>query len=210
RAEVTTDYGESLAAWQLFLKGLEKQYPHYYRMRYAEKNLDIDRLRARMPEDMTLVRYVFSGHGLYAFVMGKGGHDLVRLETEGLSDRIDRLREAGYDEVHRTTDTAHELYRMLWEPIENRVTTKQVVIIPDGVLYNLSFEMLAPVATRTYAEFARKCLLNRHALSYHYSLLALYPTGDGTDMKGNFVAFAPDFSQKTKQEYLAVAKKDSV
>lgn len=210
RAEVTTDYGESLTAWQLFLKGLEKQYPHYYRMRYAEKALDIDRLRSMMSEDMTLVRYIFSGDGLYAFVMGKGGQELVSLETDGLSDRIDRLREAGYDDVDRTTDTAHELYKMLWEPIKNRVETKQVVIIPDGVLYNLSFEMLAPVATRTYAEFAQKCLLNIHTISYHYSLLALFPNSDGAEMKGNFVAFAPDFTERTKQEYLMIAKKDSL
>lgn len=210
RAEVTTDYGESLAAWQLFLKGLEKQYPHYYRMRYAEKSLDIDWLRSMMSEDMTLVRYIFSGDGLHAFVMGKEGQELVRLETEGLSDRIDRLWEAGYDDVDRTTDKAQELYKMLWKPIEKLVATKKVVIIPDGVLYNLSFEMLAPVATRTYSELAQKCLLNIHTISYHYSLLALYQHSYETEMKGNFIAFTPDFSESTKQEYLAVKNGDSL
>lgn len=210
RAQITTDYGKSLAAWQLFLKGLEKQYPHYYRMRYAEKVLDIDRLRDLISEDITLVRYIFSGDGLYAFVMGKENQELVLLETEGLTERINLLGKQGYDDAHRTANTAHELYKMLWKPIENKVATKKVVIIPDGILYNLSFEMLAPVVTRTYTELVQKCLLNIHTISYHYSLLALSQKGNEAEMTGNFVAFTPDFSEKTKQEYLEVAKNDSL
>src|SRR5690606_32782216 len=49
-----------------------------------------------------------------------------------------------------------------------------------------------------------------HAIAYHYSLSALYQSDKHEKMKGNFVAFTPDFSDRIKQEYLVVAEKDSL
>lgn len=199
----------SLSAWQSFLQKLEKQYPHYYQMRYAEKTLDLDRLNPLVADGVTVIRYVFSADELFALVMNKEKQVLVRLETTALADRVAQLRDFGHD-ADKITDIAYALYLMLWAPIANEVSTERVVIIPDGILYDLSFEMLTPTATKTYAELAQKCLLNTHRMAYHYSLPALYPRTETINMKGNFVAFAPDFSEKAKQAYLAVAENDSL
>jgi len=207
--ETLADYQTSLNDWHAFLQRLEKQYPHYHQMRYAEKALDLDRLGQLVKADMTIVRYLFCGDELFAFVMNEEKHALVRLETAGLADRVHRLRDFGTD-ADGTLNAAYDLYRMLWKPIENNVSTKRVTVIPDGILYNLSFEMLAPVVAKTRVEFSRRCLLNTHAIAYHYSLPALYQSDGREKMKGNFVAFTPDFSDRIKREYLAVAEKDSL
>lgn len=202
-------YQKSLSTWQSFLQKLERQYPNYYQMRYAEKKLDLDRLGLPVTNGVTVVRYIFSADELFAFVMDKEKQVLVRLETTSLADRINQLRDFGHD-AQKITAIAYELYRMLWAPIADEVSSKRVVIIPDGILYDLSFEMLTPMATKTYAELAQRCLLNTYTIAYHYSLPALYRHTDAIKMKGNFVAFAPHFSESAKHSYLVVAKKDSL
>src|SRR5690606_12647775 len=53
------NYQSSLNDWNTFLQRLEKEYPHYHRLRYAEKSLDLDRLDRLVNEGMTIVHYLF-------------------------------------------------------------------------------------------------------------------------------------------------------
>src|SRR5690606_7243094 len=75
--EVVTDYRESLTQWRLFLQKLEKEHPHYHQMRYAEKTIDFNKLDSLTKGDVTLLRYILSGDGLYVFIMGDGTQRFV-------------------------------------------------------------------------------------------------------------------------------------
>lgn len=208
--ERITSYISNIARLNTFQGTLKAKYPEYYKMRYGATSISLKELSKTLPGDLTVIRYLFSDEALFALVVTNNGQKFISLPYQGLKDKITLLSAAGADAA-RTTALAFQLYEQLWKPIQNEIKSRRIIIIPDGILYNLSFEMLTPVATGSFAELSKNCLLNRYAISYHYSLLALQTDAEpAKKMKGNFVAFAPGFFENTRQQYLAVAKNDSL
>lgn len=202
-------YLQAVKEWQEFQQQLKAQYPRYYNMRYAAADLSLKEISNLIPNDMTIIRYIFSNQQLFALVATKQKQTLVPLSSAGLSDKIVMLNEA-LNDASQAGKLSFELYQQLWQPIEKEIKHKRVIVIPDDVLYNVSFEMLTPVATHNFTDLSKKCLLNTYAISYQYSLLALQAEKKQATMKGNFIAFAPGFSEKDKQQYRLFAKTDSL
>jgi CHAT domain-containing protein len=91
----------------------------------------------------------------------------------------------------------------LWAPLEKAIDTERVLVVPDGILFNLNFEILTPKKLTSYAEMASGSLLGKHSFSYHYStLLFSYPVQDQA-YTSNFAAFAPGFFDEMKDSYLS-------
>ncbi len=199
-------YIKAGAQWNDFQQTLKTKYPDYYNMRYGTTIMSVKEWSKDMASDVTVVRYFFVEEELFALVATNQKQVLVPLSPQNITEKIIALN----TNADSTVTSAFELYQQLWRPLEKEVTTKRVVIIPDGILYQLSFEMLTPVRTHDYAELSKKCLLNKFAVSYHYSMLAMRQNREPVGMKGNFVAFAPGFSENAKQQYLSVAKSDSL
>lgn len=106
---------------------------------------------------------------LLALVINKKEKNIVRLNASGIEEKINTLL------LNSTTETVqlqalYDLYKMVWEPVSSFVQDKRVTIIPDGILYNLSFEMLAVKPLTSYKDLATGSLLTDHIFSY-YSLL---------------------------------------
>ncbi len=84
---------------------------------------------------------IFVDAGLLAVVFSKNGKKVHRLNFDpGL---IHRIPETWNDPVEFGQLTA-ELYRQLWQPFGRELSGPEIRIIPDGILFNLSFEMLTP------------------------------------------------------------------
>jgi CHAT domain-containing protein len=109
----------------------------------------------------------------------------------------------------RTAENLQLLYRQLWLPLAKNIHYKKVVIVPDGILYNLNFEILTPQRITSFREIAAKSLLADYTISYHYSLILLAQKTTNPVIQDNFIAFAPGFSDKTKEKYRNSVK-DSV
>ncbi|MEO6133657.1 MAG: CHAT domain-containing protein [Ginsengibacter sp.] len=195
--------------WNAYKQMLKDKYPDYYNMRYANKELSLHELSQSIPNGMSVVRYFFTADSLYALVASKEKQELFSIHDEGLSDNIITLNDSRTS-PKQITEISFRLYQQLWQPLEKTITTSRIIIIPDGLLYNVSFEMLTPVPVNDYAGLAKNCLLNKYAISYHYSLLALNPQKKEEQMKGNFIAFTPGFTDRQKEEYSAKAKNDSL
>lgn len=202
-------YIDAIAKWNVFQQKLKTQYPAYYKMRYGSSSIPVKELCKLIPEGLTVVRYIFSDSALFALVASKYKQAFITLQPRQLDAHIVKLNGAGNNEA-TTTLLSYQLYQQLWQPLQNEIKTKRVMVIPDGILYHLSFEILTPIATSSFAGLSKKCLLNKYAISYHYSLLELQPVNQHTKRKGNFVAFVPGFSDKEKQQYLSVVQKDSL
>lgn len=186
-------------AWQNFLKMLQKEYPRYYRMRYASIVEPLQNLGQNVPATTTIVRYFMEGNDGYAYVYHKGEAHLVKLgniknlDTSAILDFSvpeDRLFQNLYD-----------LYVRLWKPLETYITTPNVVILPDGDLFNLSFELLTPRKIGALRELATESLLAQYNMSYNYSLYMVDRQQKVLDFKDNYVAFAPEFDSGMKSDY---------
>jgi CHAT domain-containing protein len=191
--------------WDNFLNDLRKNYPGYYNMRYAAIIRPVDSIKQNIPADRTIIRYIFSGDKLYALVMQKNKQTLIKLNAEGLDKKIAGLNQSGMN-AKLTGQYLSELYEQLWKPLNQQLNHSKILIVPDGILFNLSFESLTPAAYSDFRSIATNCLLNKLNISYHYSLLLTGLNQPAKSFKNNFVAFAPGFSDEVKQRYLSETK----
>ena len=193
-------YFEVNEAWDTFLDSLKLQYPKYYQLRYATIEQPITNLQKNIPENTTVLRYFFSGKELFVLVVTPTEKKLVALDAKNITEKIAQLAEDQGD-LETVAPHYHQLYLKLWQPIEALVTTEKVIVIPDGDLFNLSFETLTPLQITSFQELATNSLLAKHHISYNYSLLLLNENKETIDYSSNFVAFAPEFSDKMKKDY---------
>ncbi|APY12704.1 hypothetical protein BWZ22_16395 [Seonamhaeicola sp. S2-3] len=186
--------------WHAFLDTLKTHYPKYFNMRYAIIEKPINKLYHKIPENTTVIRYLFIDENLYAFVLSSKEKSLVKLNSDYLEDSILKLSNNQFN-IETTNTKLFKLYQQLWQPIKNKVTTDNVIIIPDGYLFNLSFESLTPIKIQTFKDLATNSLLAKHNISYNYSLLLVDKDKKTVDYSKDFIAFAPEFNSKMKKNY---------
>jgi CHAT domain-containing protein len=186
--------------WEDFLAGLKKNYPRYYTMRYATIAEPVEAIQSRIPAGTTVVRYFFVEKELFALLLDHDTKQVYKLDYPSAGGAVEKLtgNQLPFEETARLLQ---QLYQQLWAPLAAQVKTKPLIIIPDGELFNLSFEMLTPERITSYADLARRSLLANHLLSYNYSLLLLKADEASPAFQDPLVAFVPGFSDDIKQQY---------
>ncbi|MGB3344596.1 MAG: CHAT domain-containing tetratricopeptide repeat protein [Aequorivita sp.] len=191
---------EASAAWENFLDSLKQQYPKYYKMRYATLEEPINDLQKKIPENNTVVRYLFIEEELYAFVVSGSVKKMINLNYKSVKNHISKLKNDELS-VEKVRPLLYELYRAIWLPLEDYINTKKVVILPDRELFNLSFETLTPKPLRNFHEFTTNSLLANYDISYNFSLLLYKDKRKVVDFSSEYIAFAPGFNDKMKEDY---------
>lgn len=201
-------FSQSSSDYNFHLDSIKQAFPKYYKMRYGTIEVPLDSIHEKIPKNTTLVRYVFIDDTLYATVINNKNKQLFKLNSKNIKEIITQLSEDQSD-INEDSIKLHRLYNQLWQPFEKEVNTDHVIIIPDGVLFNLSFESLTPSKINGFEDLATNSLLSKHTISYNYSLLLLDKDKKTINYQKDFIAFAPEFNDKMKQEY-SVAIKDSI
>tara|TARA_R110000868_G_scaffold213832_1_gene463974 strand:+ start:4079 stop:7177 length:3099 start_codon:yes stop_codon:yes gene_type:complete len=186
--------------WTSFLDTLKQNYPKYYKMRYATIGESLNNIEKRIPENTTVVRYFYIEETLNAFVVSKNGQKLFKLDTTEVEECITALGE-NQSQLEQTSSCLDKLYTKLWKPFADEIKTENVIIIPDGTLYNLSFETLTPKKIKSYKELSNNSLLARYNISYNYSLYLIDNSVKQKIIENSFIAFAPEFNDKMKENY---------
>lgn len=180
--------------WEDFLYLLRKDYPNYYQARYA----NISKQEIEVPKTLTAVRYFFVQGELYAMVFSQGNMKLFPLTFQ--PDLVKKLSE-NWQEMKVTCALSHELYKQLWAPFAHELKGERVLVIPDGILFNLSFDILLTEQTENYLEFANKSLLAKHDIYYNFSL-SFIGQKENPKITSNYIAFAPGFMDNMKERYM--------
>lgn len=193
-------YTSAVDQWNRHLEQIQMRYPDYYQMRYARITRSAPDLDAQLAEGQTVLRYYQVGEKWFVLVLSKGSRQLVPLQAPALEQRVEELYQMNRaDSV--PSSLLNSLYRDLWSPAEPFVRGSKLVIIPDGILFSLSFEMLTGDSISSYAALRNISLLAKYAISYHYSLYLLGRQANEEPRAANFVAFVPGFDQSGKERY---------
>lgn len=192
-------YVEATTKWQQHLEKIKAQYPLYYKMRYESIFKSLPQLQSALPGATTVIRYFFIDNSLHALVLDKSSKKIIDLDAVGINEKVNELLLPVNNETN-TVGALYQLYESLWKPLAKDIRTKNIIVIPDGVLYNVSFELLTPAPVKSYNELVKASLLATNSITYHYSL---FMTGGATasEAKNNYVAFAPGFSDENKTAY---------
>lgn len=203
-ANLIKNYISATRNWEAYLAKMKSDYPQYYTMRYASIFKSLPQLQSLISDSSTVIRYFMVDTNVVALVFDRQSKMLIPLQTASLEPMIDQLLRDQHREKSQLP-VLHELYKILWQPLEQHIHTSKITIIPDGVLYNLNFEMLATRPVEQYKALAENSLLASYTISYHYSLFMLNGQKAAKPVKDNYVAFAPSFSDEVKKKYLTVA-----
>jgi len=194
-AEDLNDFMKIQAEWNHFLLELKKNHPKYYTLKYASISQSLPDISSKITDSTTLIKYAFIDENLYAFVITNKDRNLVTLNNKLLKNTLDKFENV--DDIH----LYHDLYNVLWKPLETLVKTEKVVVIPDQILFNTSFETLSPIPVANAKELAKNCLLSKHNISYHYSLFLLDNKSKTIGYDKSFIAFTPEFDETMKEDY---------
>ena len=194
--------------WNAYLKNIKKNYPKYYKLRFASIALSLQDVEQKLEDNTTVVRYMYAEKDLYAILIAKNNTQLFKLNAATVTANVNQLQNQ-HSLSKNHFKILHNLYSSLWKPFAQHVKTDRVVIIPDRDLFNLNFEMLTPKVISSYKEMATTSLLSQHIISYNYSLFLIDKESQTVGYKENFVAFVPEFNDKMKTEY-QISIKDSM
>ncbi len=188
-----------------FQEKLRVEQPRYYNLRYAAIFKSLENIQDIIAEKTTLIRYFFIDKKLFALVADRDQKEIYSINDSALAERITAFSKNGMNsEV--VSEVLYNLYQQLWAPIANSIRFKKVVIIPDGILYNINFEILTPTHILNFKELAVKSLLANYSISYQYSLFLLKAQKKAPTPVNSFIAFAPGFSDKIKETYRSFSK----
>lgn len=201
-------YVAATTKWQQHLDKIKAEYPSYYKMRYETIFKSLPQLQASLPGATTVIRYFFIDSSLHALVLDKSSKRIIDLDATGINEKINNLMLQSIENEKSNTAIFYQLHESLWKPLAKGIRTKNITVIPDGILYNVSFDLLAPVPIKTYSELLKTSLLASHNITYHYSLF-MVGSAAAIEAKNNYVAFAPGFSDENKAAYQQSVKDSS-
>lgn len=196
------DFLKASKAWEDFLSQARRDFPKYFEFRYASIQRDFDFIVNQLPEKTAVIRYLIVGEELFALILGKSEPQFVQLDFKSAQEILKNFQRDWADQ-EKTRSNLHRLYLALWAPLQSVIDTERVLIVPDGILFNLNFEMLTPLKLSSFAGLASGSLLAKHSFSYHYSTLLFSYPSDNQAYVSNFAAFAPGFFDEMKDSYLS-------
>jgi CHAT domain-containing protein len=119
--------------------------------------LTLDKIRAALPADLTLISYSVTSGGTLIFLVTR--NDFMAVESDVSTEQIDRLvqdyvtalRERA--PVEKLAEPSRQLYQLLIAPVEAKLgTAKWLCIAPDKALHRLPFAALLDAAGNYLAQ----------------------------------------------------------
>jgi CHAT domain-containing protein len=194
------------------LKYIEVNYPEYYSLRYNPYVVSMQEVQNKLKNDEVLLEYVLGDSLLFTFALT---NEHFAFEQQAVSKQIEadvaRLREKIIPDFseHRTSDfndfvnTSGFLYKYLIENIQDLILNKRLVIIPDGILGYLPFEVLINPDELSSNEDAISSygslpyLFRNNAVSYAYSTTMRFASfNDVKRKKSTLLAVVPEYTFK--------------
>jgi len=193
------------------LQSIEQQYPEYYQK--ASVDVSLSDVLNDLPNDQSFLSF-------YA-----GDSTLFLVAGNNLTSRFIKIE--GYNEIGHKVESVlknskspssgqnygkdlHALYVRLIAPVSDLIEgTKRLLVLPDGYLGYLSFDLLleGEVSSNDFSSWP--FLIRNKSVGYEYSMnLYLYKSVSET-REGGYVGFAPTYPQDSLKEMM-VYNQDSI
>lgn len=180
------------------LENLEKNYPSYYQLKYSGKNLSAGNLQNALDNESAIVEYFLSDTTMYIFTLNSKNIDVAAVDLDQpVLEKVKQFRQSLQNiDFENYVFSALSLYKVLIEPVKNRIiTAKNLIIIPDGILYYLPFEaLLSERVNMDDLNFSElPYLINSFNVSYLFSAAFLQEENNNLETNFSFAGFAPVF-----------------
>jgi CHAT domain-containing protein len=164
---------------------------------FADKHLNIEKIKSLLTENEALIAYHFQDSRIYTMLIGK---DNVVFTTGEVGEEFDKTVSDYFKQIKtgdkNFVETSAQLYSYLIKPIESNLEDiSKLIIIPDLELNQIPFDALV-----YDSKIKDGFLINRMEISYNFSV-DLWITGKSkSDARVNeefsFMGFAPVFNDQ--------------
>lgn len=198
-------------AYTAFLERLRQDHPAYFALRHGEASTTLDEIRSRLLKPgRTFITYAQSEHDLYALVVTPRTAHLVKLDATHLAGRVRELNDAiakRNDDAYRAV--AFTLYEQVLAPLVPHLAGEELLILPDGPLRAVNFEVLRTQHPSVSME-VNALVLQRYTIAYLLSATTAVQFAQLIrERSHSALALAPGFTDEVKQDYLAHAADSS-
>lgn len=187
--------------YEALLDYYESKYPDYYALRYAEKVASIEQIKNDLlSEGQNLLEYVLTEDRAYVILINSEKAIMKSLDLENLRDDIDTYNTLITGQSAHLRKVSENLYAQLFAPIEKDLNGTEIILVPDGDLFNINFETLARPNASQIPEYLIYDFTFSYLLSSTTALQFKELSKKQTD---GVLAIAPGYTDEMKTEYLA-------
>jgi CHAT domain-containing protein len=190
------------------LRVFEKRYPKFYQIKYNDKLASAEDIQNSLDSETGWIQYFINGNIAFAFTFTNENFSCTKLENvDSLGMLVKNFRTVlnplnnkaeSLEQFRKYIRIGRELYQKVMDrPLATLSGKKKLIIIPDGELGYIPFDVLLTTAEDTSRVDYKglSYLLNTYSIRYGYSATMLMnnrPNTSSTNKK--FIAFAPVYN----------------
>jgi len=196
--ELQNQYFHYKQQYYALIEKLEKEYPAYFRLKYATETVSINELQKYLQSTTAIVEYSVAKHYIFSFFIDKQQVRTHQIPKPPNFDKtiLQHQRAINTGSATKFVKTATQLYDWLIAPFEVFLEEKQrLIFIPDENLHQLCFDTLVNQNAITKPSFIDlPYLIKDFEISHHYSATLLL-----------HIAQKRQHTQKQKDSFLGLA-----
>lgn len=170
--ELLKDYKNTLfdtkRSLERTLKEYETKYPNYFELRHNQKPLNTASILDQIKDRDALIQYTITDDAVYIFLLSNGKLSLEKVDLPQDFDQMIKVNKL--DEIVNNVRS----YQLLIKPIASLIKGKNLTIIPDGVLWNINFDLLLKEKPESNNPKEFPYLFKEHPISYAYSIPLIF------------------------------------
>ena len=202
---------------------IENKYPAYYSLKYDKNVISLNDAVSKLTKKQAFLEYYVNDTVLFSFVITKEKQRMIRTSmTPEIRNQINILRnqltkvdpskinESNYKQF---VQASRGLYRVLLEPFKKEIAGKELIIVPDGELLYIPFDVLLTREPQTTGLNFRSLpyLIKDHSINYSTSATISFGRREKHQKQNtDLAAFAPTYNRNYKYKNLVFGNKDSV
>jgi len=198
----------------------EEKYPKYYELKYTTHVATIEQVQEVLDEETTLVEYFEGRSNIYVFTVTKESVRAAIVEKKQDYNQRSFLFQSSLTQMRDVLDNPIDVYNRFTEEsyffystmLEGSLVEKpkRLIIIPDGKLGYLPFEVLLTAPQEVIGQGVEEAdfgalpyLVKDYIVSYNYSgtLLLAQQAAQKNIINGNILALAPSYADNTTPEW---------
>ncbi|GAA4116519.1 CHAT domain-containing protein [Aquimarina addita] len=158
---------------------LENKFPKYYQLKYQNTLTSVEKIQQKLQKNTTMLEFFSTEDITYVCTISKNNITVKELSTPQLAQKIASFRKAiiGKNTTAYKT-TAYQLYKELIVPVEDQLVGDELIIVPDGSLWHLNFELLLSQLDTSNNFKEQPYFLKKYAIAYANSATLLFSEND--------------------------------
>ncbi len=129
------------------LNQIEKEYPTYYKLKYKTNVATLKKTNATLKFNQSLIEYFIHDTTAFIFLISPK-YENIKIKKISWNPELSFIAQSIKEDIYRSENQAYirkasTLYKQLIEPISEFIQdADHLIIVPDGVLWNVPFDAL--------------------------------------------------------------------